>query len=50
MTALDFRHARPDVEPWQTVLWGNSAGATTALYVGCPVCQGEVRHLRCSII
>lgn len=34
MTALDFLHARPDVEPWQTVLWGNSAGAITALYVG----------------
>jgi len=32
--ALDFLHARPDVEPWQTVLWGNSAGAITALYVG----------------
>ena len=34
MTALDFLHARPEVEPWQTVLWGNSAGAVTALYVG----------------
>lgn len=34
MTALDFLHARPDVEPSQTVLWGFSAGAITALFVG----------------
>lgn len=34
MTALDFLHARPDVEGWQTVLWGSSAGAITALNVG----------------
>lgn len=34
MTALDFLHSRPDVDPSQTVLWGNSAGAITALYVG----------------
>tara|TARA_Y100000294_G_scaffold68749_1_gene65131 strand:+ start:41 stop:1087 length:1047 start_codon:yes stop_codon:yes gene_type:complete len=34
MAALDFLHARPDVEPLQTVLWGNSAGAITAVYVG----------------
>lgn len=34
MTALGFLHARPDVEPSRTVLWGNSAGAITALYVG----------------
>ena len=34
MTALDFLHTRPDVEPSQTVLWGNSAGAITALFVG----------------
>jgi dienelactone hydrolase len=34
MTALDFLHARPDVEPSQTVLWGNSAGAITAVFVG----------------
>lgn len=34
LTALEFLHARPDVEPTQTVLWGSSAGAITALYVG----------------
>jgi len=34
MTALEFLHARPDVEPSQTVLWGFSAGAITALFVG----------------
>jgi alpha-beta hydrolase superfamily lysophospholipase len=34
MTALDFLHVRPDVEPSQTVLWGNSAGAITAMFVG----------------
>jgi len=34
LAALDFLHARPDVEPLQTVLTGSSAGAITALYVG----------------
>ncbi len=34
LTALDFLHARPDVQPWQTVLMGSSAGGVTSLYVG----------------
>ncbi len=34
LTALDFLHARDDVEEWQTVLWGSSAGAITSLNVG----------------
>jgi acetyl esterase/lipase len=34
MTALDFLQPRADVEEWQTVLWGSSAGAIAALYVG----------------
>ena len=29
MTALDFLHARPDVEASQTVLWGNSAAVSS---------------------
>lgn len=34
LTALEFLHVRGDVDPSQTVLWGSSAGAITALYVG----------------
>lgn len=34
LTALEYLHARPDVDSSQTVLWGNSAGAITAAYVG----------------
>lgn len=34
LAALDYLHTRPDVEPWQTVLNGGSAGAIIALYVG----------------
>jgi len=34
LNALDFLHARPDIEPYQTVLVGNSAGSIAALYVG----------------
>lgn len=34
LTAIDFLHARPDVEPYQTVLSGLSAGGIIALYVG----------------
>lgn len=34
MTAIEFLQDRPDVEPSQTVLWGFSAGAITALFVG----------------
>lgn len=34
LTALDFLHASPNIEERQTVLWGNSAGAMTALHVG----------------
>lgn len=34
LMAMDYLHSRPDVEPYQTVLNGGSAGAIIALYVG----------------
>ena len=44
MTALDFLHARPDVEPSQTILWGNSAGAITALFVGYGMDEFDIKR------
>lgn len=32
--AIDFLHARPEIDMWNTVLMGNSAGSIAALYVG----------------
>ncbi|MEL7210434.1 MAG: S-layer homology domain-containing protein, partial [Actinomycetota bacterium] len=34
LTALDFLLARPEIDPDRVTLWGSSAGAITAVYVG----------------